>query len=147
MPAESPSPNAPTVLDSRLTALLFTDIVDSTGIKARIGNAAYTASLQRHNALFEQAIAASSGGSIIKHTGDGFFAAFRNVSQAVRCALRFQRDVSAESWHGEPIRVRAGIHFGEVAMVRMADRTDLVGTPADEAPADYLNLCLNALGN
>jgi eukaryotic-like serine/threonine-protein kinase len=132
-PPDLPPTGTATALDSRLTALMFTDIVDSTGIKARAGTAAFTASLKRHNAIFEQAIAAISGASIIKHTGDGYFAVFPTASEAVHCALRFQRDVAAEPWKGEAILARAGIHIGEIAMVRMADRTDVVGTPADAA--------------
>ena len=56
---------------------------------------------------------------------------FPTASQAVKCALRFQRELAAEVWKGEAIRARVGVHLGEIAVVRMADRTDVVGSPAD----------------
>src|ERR1051326_3820289 len=120
-------------MHSRLQALVFTDIVDSTGMKTRLGTVAYAASLERHNALFEQSIAECRDARVIKHTGDGFFASVSTASDAVRCCLRFERALSQEKWDGEAIRVRIGIHLGEIAVVRMADRTDIVGSPADVA--------------
>jgi|GEM_PF-1267226 len=118
---------------SRTEAILFTDIADSTGFKARAGSAVYSRNLKLHNALFEQSIKESTGGSIIKHTGDGFFAHFTSAEDAVVCGLRFQRALAAEVWPAEAIRVRIGINIGEVEPIRMADRTDLVGSPVDEA--------------
>jgi len=53
--AEPPSV-VPAATPSRLEALVFTDIVDSTGLKARLGTVAYTERLQRHNALFHEAV-------------------------------------------------------------------------------------------
>ncbi|CAN5331352.1 hypothetical protein BH09PLA1_BH09PLA1_24400 [soil metagenome] len=120
-------------LHSRLAALMFTDIVDSTGMKSRVSTTAYTTNLKRHNALFQNAIAASRDAKIIKHTGDGFFAQFQTASDAARCALKFQGDLASETWPGETICARIGIHMGEIAMVRMLDRTDIVGSPADVA--------------
>ncbi|MGQ0628736.1 MAG: protein kinase domain-containing protein [Phycisphaerales bacterium] len=120
-------------LTSRLEALLFTDIVDSTGIKARSGTMAFASVLQRHNELFERCVRAVRDGRIVKHTGDGYFARFATASEAVRAALLFHAALAQERWASEPIRVRCGVHIGEVAVVRMADRTDIVGRPADIA--------------
>jgi eukaryotic-like serine/threonine-protein kinase len=131
--ASAPPTSEQSALHSRLAALLFSDIVDSTGMKSRVSTSTYAGNLQRHNALFEQAIAACRDAKIIKHTGDGFFAQFHTASDAARCALKFQRDLASETWPGEPIHTRIGIHMGEIAMVRMLDRTDIVGSPADVA--------------
>lgn len=131
--SSAPLASDESALHSRLAALLFSDIVDSTGMKSRVSTAAYTASLKRHNARFEESIAACRDGKIIKHTGDGFFAQFQTASDAARCALQFQRALANESWPGESMRTRVGIHMGEIAMVRMLDRTDIVGSPADVA--------------
>jgi serine/threonine protein kinase/class 3 adenylate cyclase len=118
-------------IPSRLEALVFTDIVDSSGIKSRCGAPAYAKNLQIHNSLFEVAIASYPGATLVKHTGDGFFARFPTASEAVRCMLRFGRSLSKQTWEGESLPVRVGIHIGEVAIVRMADRTDVIGSPAD----------------
>src|SRR5215207_8271543 len=75
---------------SRLAVLVFTDIVNSADLKNRIGATAYTPQLERHHQLFEAACSAF-GGTVLKHTGDGFLASFSVVSDAVRAALRFQQ--------------------------------------------------------
>jgi serine/threonine-protein kinase len=116
---------------SRLAVLLFTDIVGSTDLKARIGTTTFATLLQEHNSLFESACAELHG-EILKHTGDGYFAAFATGSEAVRAALRFQHEIRLRQW-AEPVRVRIGIHVGEVAVVKMAGRPDIVGMAADLA--------------
>src|SRR5437667_1110563 len=80
MPTTTPS--------SRLAVLLFTDLVRSTELKSRLGTGGYTPLLERHNQLFESACAQLRG-EVLKHTGDGFFAAFTTASDAVRAALKF----------------------------------------------------------
>src|SRR3954471_19723782 len=99
---------------SRLTVLMFTDIVGSTSWKTQLGAGAYAQLLLRHNELFESTCA-SFDGEILKHTGDGFFASFSAASDAVRAALRFQDRMRDESWPTAlPVLVRIGIHVGEV---------------------------------
>src|SRR5439155_6617798 len=112
--------------------LLFTDLVDSTGLKNRIGTAAYVPLLERHNALFEQSCAGVAGAEVLKHTGDGFIAAFTTASDAVRAALRFQQAMRIEPWP-HPFLTRIGIHIGEVALVKIDGRPDVVGVAADLA--------------
>ncbi len=130
--SESPAASIlPSPGPSRLEALVFTDIVDSTGLKSRLGTLAYTEQLKRHNALFLEAIGLCPQAAVVKHTGDGFLARFPTASEAVRCLVRFQRTLEREPWPGEPLAARIGIHLGEVAVVRMAGRTDIVGNPAD----------------
>ncbi len=116
---------------SRLAVLLFTDLVGSTDLKGRIGAPAYAGLLDRHNAIFEK-ICADLHGQVLKHTGDGFFAAFTTASDAVRAALRFQHAMRTEPWP-TPLTTRVGIHVGEVADVQMAGRSDVIGVAADVA--------------
>src|SRR5437763_1501960 len=114
---------------SRLAVLVFTDIVDSAGLKTRIGATAYTPLLERHNQLFESACSVF-GGTILKHTGDGFLASFSAVSDAVRAGLRFQQSMRSEAWP-QAMSARVGIHTGEVVVLEMAGRPDVVGVTAD----------------
>lgn len=116
---------------SRLAVLLFSDIVASGKLKAQLGVAEYARALQRHNEIFEN-ICRDLHGEILKHTGDGFFVAFDTSSHAVRAALRFQYALRSERWK-QPLSVRVGIHQGEVAVVEMAGRPDVVGVAADVA--------------
>ena len=116
----------------RLAALVFTDIVNSTHLKTRL-RAEYIPLLERHNELFETGIRETPGAEIIKHTGDGYFAAFPTASDAVHFALMFQARMKIEQWSPEKIETRLGIHIGEVVMMDMAGRKDIVGLSADIA--------------
>ena len=118
---------------NRLAVLLFTDIVGSTAMKSVLGNSAYIRLLTRHNEIFEAALAEFPPSSIIKHTGDGYFASFASASDAVRFALLFQSRMSHEPWQPRPLSARVGIHLGEVAQLDMAGQSDLVGLSADIA--------------
>jgi class 3 adenylate cyclase len=100
-------------LDTGLRAIMFTDLVGSTQISTRDGDAAALALLERHDLIVREALA-SNGGREVKHTGDGIFASFGQVSAAVDCALKIQTSF------GEPTnvdtdegRLRIGISVGE----------------------------------
>src|SRR3954467_15890283 len=99
---------------SRLMVLMFTDVVGSVDLKNRIGTAAYAEVLARHDAIFRKLILAAPGSDILTDTGDGFFACFASASDAVRTALLFQQMVARDA---QPLRVRVGLHMGEVAHV------------------------------
>jgi class 3 adenylate cyclase len=100
-------------LDTGLRAIMFTDIVGSTQISSRDGDAAALELLERHDRIVRDALS-THGGREVKHTGDGIFASFSHVSAAVGCALQIQRDLgeptNAEIDNG---RVRIGISAGE----------------------------------
>ena len=100
-------------LDTGLRAIMFTDLVGSTQISSRDGDAAALAHLGHHDRIVREALT-SHGGREVKHTGDGIFASFSHVSAAVGCALAIQ------SGFGEPTnvdtdegRLRIGISVGE----------------------------------
>jgi class 3 adenylate cyclase len=90
-----------------LASVLFTDIVDSTGRAAALGDAAWRSYLDAHDAIVRSELV-RYGGREINTTGDGFLAAFESPTQAVRCA-RAITSVCA----GRDIAVRAGVHTGE----------------------------------
>ena len=92
---------------------LFTDLVDSTALAARLGPDATEALRREHYALLRAATAAA-GGTEVKSTGDGLMVVFPSASAAVDGAVamqqaleRFNRDAE------EPLRVRMGISVGE----------------------------------
>jgi class 3 adenylate cyclase len=97
--------------DSAFRAILFTDMVGSTDLTQRLGDAAAMAVLRRHDSIVREALAARAG-SEVKHTGDGIMASFRSAVGAIECAIAVQRscvDAAAEV----PISVRIGIAAGE----------------------------------
>ena len=106
-----------------LRAIMFTDIVGSTEMTARLGDAAALELVRVHDALVRRGLA-SHHGREVKHTGDGIMAAFDDVANSVRAAAHIQRRFSAYNAEAsEGLRVRIGIHAGEP----VADHNDLFG--------------------
>ena len=100
-----------------LTTVLFTDIVDSTGHVAELGDRRWRALLDCHDEAVRHQIARFRGCEI-KHTGDGFMAIFSGPARAVGCAAAI-----VETTAPLGISVRIGIHSGEV----MLERDDIGG--------------------
>ena len=94
-----------------LATLLFTDLVGSTELAARLGDTAWRALLSAH---FEAVRAELDryGGREVKTTGDGLFATFAGPAPALHCAAEIRRLAAREGIH-----VRAGVHVGEVELV------------------------------
>ena len=76
-----PSPD----VDRVLATVLFTDIVGSTELAARLGDRAWHGLLEQHHALVRREIARFRGREI-NTAGDGFFATFDGPARAIRCA-------------------------------------------------------------
>lgn len=95
-------------IDRVLATVLFTDIVDSTGRAAALGDQRWRDLLARHHALVRGEIARYRGREI-NTAGDGFFATFDGPARAIRCALDIERSISSTLG----LKVRAGVHTGE----------------------------------
>jgi class 3 adenylate cyclase len=90
-----------------LATVLFTDIVDSTGRAASLGDHAWRTLLDTHDALVREEIR-RWGGREVNTTGDGFLSSFDSPTQAVRAARAM-----VEAAQGSGIAIRAGLHTGE----------------------------------
>jgi class 3 adenylate cyclase/pimeloyl-ACP methyl ester carboxylesterase len=97
----------PTVPDSVLTTVLFTDIVGSSEQAARLGDRAWRDLLAKHHAVVRRELARFRGDER-DTAGDGFFATFDGPARAIRCA---QAVIEAVRPLG--LELRAGIHTGE----------------------------------
>jgi len=97
-----------TVDDNRVLAtVLFTDIVDSTALAAKLGDRSW-AELVARSEREGRAIVEQYRGRVIDTTGDGLLAAFDGPGRAIRAA----KDLVARMDElGLPIRV--GLHTGE----------------------------------
>ncbi|HXW47593.1 MAG TPA: adenylate/guanylate cyclase domain-containing protein, partial [Streptosporangiaceae bacterium] len=92
---------------------MFTDIEGSTRLLERLGEE-YGAVLGRHRDLLAAAFAAH-GGVVVETEGDALFVAFGRPTAAVAAAVDGQRAILGETWPpGAPVRVRMGVHCGEV---------------------------------
>jgi class 3 adenylate cyclase len=94
--------------DRVLATVLFTDIVDSTGRAAALGDREWRRLLDRHDEA-SRAEVKRWGGQLVKSTGDGILARFESPTRAVRCAFGL---CSAARRLG--IEIRAAVHTGEV---------------------------------
>ena len=97
----------PTVPESVLTTLLFTDIVGSTTRAAELGDRAWRDLLARHHAAVRRELARFRGEER-DTAGDGFFATFDGPARAIRCAQAI-----LESVRPLGLELRAGVHTGE----------------------------------
>ena len=73
-------------LHSASRAIMFTDLQDSTGMTARLGEAKALDLLHTHNSLTRKALREYTGREV-KHLGDGIMASFASIDQSLECAI------------------------------------------------------------
>ena len=91
-----------------LFSVLMTDIVDSTAQAVAHGPAAWRDIVRSHNELAERVIDRHEG-RLVKTTGDGVIGLFDSAERAVRAGSALSEALTPLG-----IRVRAGVHSGEV---------------------------------
>lgn len=115
--------------DAAFRAVMFTDIVDSTGMTTRLGDARAIELVRAHDSVVRRNLK-DKGGVEVKHTGDGIMVSFDDVDSAVECACSIQRDLDTfNSANIERVQVRIGIHAGEP----IEDSNDLFGVTVQTA--------------
>ena len=98
--------------EGRVT-FLFTDVEGSTQLLER-HPADYGRLIERHHELLADAVA-RRGGVVFETIGDAVYAAFEQPAAAVGAAADAQLSLTGEDWAPlEPIRVRIGLHTGDV---------------------------------
>jgi pimeloyl-ACP methyl ester carboxylesterase len=94
-----------------LATVLFTDIVGSTETAAKLGDRRWRELIERHDAIVRRQLAVHRGREV-KTMGDGFLATFDGPARAIRCAGAIREGLT-----GLDVRVRSGIHTGEVELI------------------------------
>src|SRR5262249_31731732 len=84
--AELAAAEQPVVFDGALATTLFTDIDGSTDLNATLGDARWSALLDRHDEVMREVVGAWQG-RVVKSTGDGVLAIFDMPARAIRAAL------------------------------------------------------------
>lgn len=96
-----------------LRALLVADLVESTALVERLGDARAADVLRQHDRLARRLIREYAGQEIDKT--DGYLVMFERPVQAAAFALAYQRALrELASDAGQALRARIGIHVGEV---------------------------------
>jgi len=105
-------------LPSGAMALVFTDVEGSTELW-QIDEELFEQALLRHDLLVRETLAAAEGGIEVKHTGDGFFLAFRDTPVAAGFCIDLQTKLLQQEWPRElgPVRTRIGLHYGRARVV------------------------------
>jgi class 3 adenylate cyclase len=98
-------------VNTTFATLLFTDIVGSTELAARLGDAEWRSLLLRHDDLLRDLVD-QEGGRLVKTIGDGSLTTFDGPVGAIRCADRLGKALDPLG-----LRLRAGIHSGECERV------------------------------
>jgi adenylate cyclase len=98
----------------RLSAIMFTDMVGSTA--AAQANESEALRLRDEQAVLVRSLLAVYHGREVKSMGDGFLAEFDSALHAVQCAVDIQQHLQKRNSQPglAPIRLRIGIHLGDV---------------------------------
>ena len=120
-----------------VVTMMFTDIVDSTKIKAKIGDRIYFDEvLKRHNMLVREHVLAHNGREL-KTIGDAFLVGFAIPADGTACAVEIQRRLAASPIQAGVacLEVRIGLHTGTPIVYRdpVSRLIDLSGTDVDKA--------------
>jgi class 3 adenylate cyclase len=94
-----------------VTSILISDIVDSTATFERVGGHEWDRILSQHYEQVRRALDRHRGVEI-RTTGDGILATFDGAARAVRAAFEMHAGAATLG-----IRIRAGVHTGEVDAV------------------------------
>lgn len=106
-----------------LTTLMFTDIVGSTAVAGKMRDGPWRDLLSAHYEAARGELDRFYGREV-KTTGDGMLATFDGPAQAIHCAAAIRRIAEREQ-----LRIRAGVHVGEVERVG----SDIRGVAVNEA--------------
>ncbi len=98
----------PAEFERVVATLVVTDIVGSTQVAGRVGDAAWKQLLARHADRVRVELDRFRGIEVAT-TGDGFLAMFDGAARAVRCAGAIRVAADADG-----LEVRAGVHSGEM---------------------------------
>lgn len=123
-------------------AVMFVDIVGSTGLNEAVGDDAWHRILGAHRSLVRTTVQ-SCGGTEVGTAGDGAMARFDSPTDAVLCAVDLQRAIEdLNRGEGFAPEVRIGIHAGEAVQADsdlLGRVVNLASRVADEAgPGEIL---------
>ncbi len=92
--------------------IAFSDIEGSTELAVRLGDQKWLDLLRWHESVVENAVT-REGGRVVKSLGDGHMLVFPSATRGLRTAIEIQRSLR-EPHDGEALRLRIGLHTGEV---------------------------------
>lgn len=122
----------------RRVTFMFTDLLSSTALYARIGDATAYHLVREHFAYLAAQVRAHNG-AIVKTIGDAIMAVFGDPADALRAALAIQEGVSAFNAEtgpktgGNDLVIKLGLHQGPSIAVNLNERLDYFGSTVNMA--------------
>jgi class 3 adenylate cyclase len=113
-------------------AVLFTDVVGSTAIYSKTGDAPAFRIVTDHFDVMRDTVTRHEG-TIVKTIGDAVMAAFTDPLHCLEAALDLDARVQSITAAGRPLRLRVGFHVGPCIAMRANDRIDYFGTTVNLA--------------
>ncbi len=130
--SETPAPGAEFAVQSMV--FLFSDLVGSTALYERVGDAeAFT--LVRDHVEVDKQICLTHGGSLVKTIGDAVMAVFRRPRAALDAALEMHTRITTlyDRVEGEALQRRIGLHRGPCIAIEANGLVDYFGTTVNLA--------------
>src|SRR5271166_5306013 len=116
-------------MTTQMLTIVFTDMVDSTGVSARLRPDEADALRREHFTALREALG-QHGGDEVKSLGDGLMAIFTSPSAALSATVSMQQAIDRKNRAGgEPMGLRIGVSAGEVTV----EDADVFGEPVVEA--------------
>jgi len=114
--------------------ILFSDLVGSTAMYNRWGDAASYALVRKQFEILQRIVRANGGG-LVKTIGDAIMAAFVDPANAVSAAWAIQKEVDIFNLTNteEPLIIKLGLHYGPCIAVTLNGRLDYFGTTVNMA--------------
>jgi class 3 adenylate cyclase len=92
--------------------IVFTDIVSSTELVTKLGDAKARELFRKHDKIIRSQIGKYKGKEL-QSLGDGFMLSFDSASAAIKCTCKIQREITKNL---PSIKIRIGINAGEVVL-------------------------------
>ncbi len=90
--------------------IVFTDIVSSTDLVTRIGDAAARDIFLKHDEILRDQLS-KYGGKELQNLGDGLMLSFTSATSAIKCACDIQNGISKNL---PDVKIKIGINTGEI---------------------------------
>ncbi len=123
-------------MERRLAAILAADVVGYSRLMGE-DEAGTLAALKALRTTFIEPLITEHRGRVVKLMGDGFLVEFASVTDAVTCAIAWQKG-AAERDDEKPLQFRIGINLGDIVIedddiygngVNIAARLEAIAAP------------------
>ena len=122
LPASGPAASPSSTAQTGMTAILFADIADSTGITERLGDAAFRDKARELSTALRALIRDCAGTPVEGPTlGDGVLAVFTSAREAIETARR-----CAKAGDDAGLPLHLGLHAGDITREKDPDGRDNV---------------------